>query len=395
MEDHSNSFENAIALSTRGDIAYFVKVGRHYLNGDGVDKSYTKAHDWFSKGAEMNDPSCLYELGIMNLKGLGIEKNFLRAKKLLLHAADNGSDDANYVLAALYFGNKSIYTGGDSGAQNFTRKFWFNPENLDNQSAALLRLKSAAEAGQPKALAMLGVLYAEGQEVESDFERAMALLHKAANKGNAHAMISLYFVYKTGSLGQESDSSLARHWIQEAAKTKDSMALHFLAGYLWEEGSLSEAKEALEESIEHGGHAAYVELAIRYLQGSLGEVDYQLIENYLIKASEMGDVRAKTYLSELYRMETPLADHDLAMRWCQEAAEEGDPEAIIKLGIYYWKGIGCEVNLDKAIEIHKVALERGHPKAARNLEVLEKISREVNKLRFMKDGRFNLKEAFH
>ncbi len=395
MKNIQGEFNDVLSLATAGDAAYFVIVGRHYLNGDGVGKSYAEAHDWFLKGAAKDDSECQYELGMMNLKGLGIEKNSLKAKQLFLQSAENGSDDANYVLAALYFGNKSIYTGEKTSTQNPSRRFFFNLDQLDNQSTALSRLQSAAKAGHPKALAMLGVIYAEGDEIESDHDRALALLQDAANKGNAHAMISLSIIYRLGALGKEPNKSVVKHWTQEAAKTKDSMALHCLAGFFGEEGDLIKAKEVLEESIENGGHAAYVELAIRYLQGSFGEVDYQLVENYLLKASGMGDVRAKTYLAELYRMKTPLENQNLAMKWCQEAAEEGDPEAIIKLGIYYWKGVGCEVNLDKAIEIHKVALEKGHPEAARNLQKLEKISREVNKFRFMKEGKFNLKETFH
>jgi TPR repeat protein len=392
------NFSDVLHLAKNGDISSFVKLGKCYINGEGVDIDYEKAYKWFVKGIEKSEPFCQFELGMMKIKGLGVEKDFLEAKKLLLSSASNGCIDAKYMLSILYFGENSVYFGKNHIFLNKFKHFFFNPNNLKNKDKAIAWLVSASDSGHLDATAKLGALYAEGKELPTDFDKAFFLISKAANLGCESAMVSLSFIFRQGEIDQPVDNAEALKWMTKAANKNNHLAQLYLGGFYMEgeivDRNLQKAKVWLEKSAENGGYSAYTQLGFMYFRGDFGEKDYLLAEKNLLVSAEKGDMNAQMYLAELYAKTPSIQDVNLAMKWCKSAAEKGNIDAIEKLGFYYWKGIGCESNLDKSIEMYKIAKRKGHPDAALKLEKLEAINKEVNKYMFMKNGKFNLKEVF-
>ncbi len=49
--------------------------------------------------------------------------------------------------------------------------------------------------------------------------------------------------------------------------------------------------------------------------------------------------------------------YDLALKYCQPAAEQGDPEAQYNLGFMYYYGIGVRQNYTKAKEYYGLACD--------------------------------------
>ncbi|MBE2983209.1 SEL1-like repeat protein, partial [Enterobacter hormaechei] len=57
--------------ASRGDVEAQTSLGIIYLNGDGVEKDYSKAKLWLEKAAGHNNQNALYSLGVIYSFGYG------------------------------------------------------------------------------------------------------------------------------------------------------------------------------------------------------------------------------------------------------------------------------------------------------------------------------------
>jgi TPR repeat protein len=62
--------------------------------GDGVRRNLKQAAFWFTKGAELEDPSSLRELALIYKDGLGVTQDLHKARQLMAHAASLGDEPA-------------------------------------------------------------------------------------------------------------------------------------------------------------------------------------------------------------------------------------------------------------------------------------------------------------
>lgn len=60
-----------------------------------------QAREYFQRAAESSNVDGFYNLGILYLKGLGVEKDYARARDLLVDAANKGHSKARYYLAIM------------------------------------------------------------------------------------------------------------------------------------------------------------------------------------------------------------------------------------------------------------------------------------------------------
>lgn len=75
--------------------------GKCLYIGSGIAKNPAAAFTWFARSAEQNLDIAQYNLGIMYLKGVYVEKNLDEAKKFFKLAMENGHAEAGKILARL------------------------------------------------------------------------------------------------------------------------------------------------------------------------------------------------------------------------------------------------------------------------------------------------------
>ena len=80
-----------------------VKLGRCYLSGKGVKKSYELAFEWFSKSAEQGHREAQYELGLCYQNGYGVRVVKKWAVEWFAKAAEQGHAGAQYQLGMCYY----------------------------------------------------------------------------------------------------------------------------------------------------------------------------------------------------------------------------------------------------------------------------------------------------
>lgn len=77
-------------------------LGLMYLKGDGVDKDYIKAKYWLEKSAFSNFPPALYDLGVIYRNGEGVNVDINKATFLYEKSATLGYPNAMKELITIY-----------------------------------------------------------------------------------------------------------------------------------------------------------------------------------------------------------------------------------------------------------------------------------------------------
>ena len=95
-----------MANDTDGSLAH--QQGLKFYKGDGVEKDFRKAAEWFDKAAAKGHAGAQYNLGIMAYLGQGGTQNFATAAKWFNRAAEAGHAAAQYNLGFMYYEGKGV-----------------------------------------------------------------------------------------------------------------------------------------------------------------------------------------------------------------------------------------------------------------------------------------------
>ena len=77
MGDYEKSFKTMQSLAETSDHGYAqYYMGMMYMKGQGVEQDYKKAGEWFRKASEKGIPQAQYKLGDLYFKGRGVPKDF-------------------------------------------------------------------------------------------------------------------------------------------------------------------------------------------------------------------------------------------------------------------------------------------------------------------------------
>jgi len=91
-----------------------------------------------------------------------------------------------------------------------------NERNAGNNVQAVNWFRKAADAGNPRGMTQLGIMYEQGKGVTKDANEAFRLFHKGAEAGNVRSMIEVGILYAHGKGVTENDIE-AVSWFRKAA----------------------------------------------------------------------------------------------------------------------------------------------------------------------------------
>ncbi|MEM7172818.1 MAG: tetratricopeptide repeat protein [Pseudomonadota bacterium] len=166
-----------------------------YAAGD-----YETAYELFLDLAEAGDPEAQFDLGVLYLRGDGVEQDAATGAAWLQKAADQGFANAQMNLGLMY-------QKGDGVPQD------------DAQAARLF--EAAAAQGHAQAQNALGILFARGQGVLPDPAQAAALFGLAADQGHVIAQVNIAFAFEKGE-GVPQDDVEAYRWLFIASQSLPS-----------------------------------------------------------------------------------------------------------------------------------------------------------------------------
>ena len=141
--------------------------------------------------AEKDNADAQYNLGVLYMKGLGVEKNLKTAFIWFKRASSNDHSDAMFNLGTMYNKGKGIY---------------HSPENADQWWL------KAAELGNAAAQYNIAVKYAYGGSLGKDIDEAIKWWKKSALQGNKDARAALHKTYTEGLFGIPVNPQEAKRW---------------------------------------------------------------------------------------------------------------------------------------------------------------------------------------
>lgn len=115
----------------------FNRVGSLYFNGQGTEKDYQKAFEWYEKAAIQRDAIGQANLGNLYHNGFGVEQDFTKALEWYTKAANQGDAYSQFRLGIMYAGGQGVEKDMDKAIEWYTKA-----AQLGNQHAqdALTRL---------------------------------------------------------------------------------------------------------------------------------------------------------------------------------------------------------------------------------------------------------------
>ena len=250
-------------------------------------------------------------------------------------------------------------------------------------SEVIEKCMPAAEEGDALAQYMVGEAYrfieedGRGEKAKKWFVRAVESLKAASAQGNIQANYLLGECYRYHK-GVEMDNREAMKWYAKAIEgytplaEKGDAEAQFMLGHCYyrEKGAKTDKDKSFAyfQSAALQGHplAEYM-LACCYIFGHGVEVDDEKIMYWLRKAVAHGIVEAMNDIGFycFYGRAEEGQGYPEAVYWFEKAIELGNDESdtLELLATCYWKGLGTEKNIPKAIEYLEILCVRGYRSA--------------------------------
>ncbi|XP_066245072.1 protein sel-1 homolog 1 isoform X1 [Euwallacea similis] len=296
-------------LAEKGDVQAQVGLGQlHYQGGRGVDLDYQKAMHYFTQAANAGNAMAMAYLG-----------------KIYLDGSDEV--DANNDTAFKYF-------------------------------------KKASELNNPVGLSGLGLMYLYGRGVDRDYAKAFKYFMAAADQGWVDGQLQLGNMYFKG-LGVKKDYKLANKYFNLASQSGHVLAFYNL-GQMHAKGtgmlrSCTTAVELFKNVAERG---RWGELLMQAHADYRDGLYNQAFVQYVLLAELGYEVAQSNAAFMLDRGEVPMLDISegliRALLYWSRAAAQGYSAAQVKVGDYYYYGLGTTVDYETAATQYRVAAEQQH-----------------------------------
>ena len=296
-------------------------------------EDYGLAFELLSDAAERGSASGVNGLGLLYLRGHGVEADLQRARAQFLQAAEAGHPGAMNNLGNLYRAGSGV------------------PRDLE---VAARWHRKAADLGNPNAQVALGDAYAKGQGVPQDPALASYYMQAAAAQGSAEAQDQLSRYYVEG-LGVRKDPALAARYAKLAAFAGYARAMTRYAGFLYYGTGVTrdpaEAERWLRRAAAQSEPNGCLDLGLLLAEGADPRRDVEALA-YFRKAAALGVPEGDYQVAQFYAHGRGGVEPDLseAARHYRRAADAGVPFACSELGSLYFNGTGVPRDLRRAIE---------------------------------------------
>lgn len=211
---------------------------------------------------------------------------------------------------------------------------------------AFKKWKRLADAGDSRAMLLIGVLYENGEGVPQNYKNAFLYFKKANAKGDIEAKGALGKLYLYG-LGIDQDCQLGRQLLLRSASAGVADA-QFELGMMFRDGKVSKTSK---------------QCAFQ---------DQQQALQWFRKAAEQGHAFASYILGRAYEMGNGIKQNSRdAFYWYCRSAVLGDELGKLALASAYESGTGVTQNKAIAHAVLTQLASHDYPDAAQQLEYLE------------------------
>lgn len=322
----------------KGSTSSQLIVGYAHMYGlRGFARNGELARQFFQRAADAGEPEAYAALGNMYWKGIGVAQNNETAYNLFKKGADKGDPASQYGLGSMYLSGavptphqplettagiatpaqpadqtaEAVHEAQTQGESNIPPPISSFTLAKDPKLAAQY-FNMSANQGNPDAQYKLGMLYMTGVGVEQNYFSAIRYFSQAAQQGQTLARYHLGTLNKDG-LGTPKNCNSAVRFFK----------------YVVEKASWLSAMDQAYESYTKGNdyHTAlsiYHQLAELGVEVAQSNAAYMFDRGYGVKHFIIGSSSSE----QLQR----------ALSLYKKAAEQGNVEAYVKVGDYYYYG---------------------------------------------------------
>ena len=339
-------------------------LGTMYYKGLGVPQDYQKAEMYFSASQEKIPYSKIY-LGNISMYGLGKDIDYERAKEYYTEAMTSRSEftqaQASYKIALMY--EKGLGTNVD---YELAFRNYFNSATKADLADAHYKMGQLLETEKFKTNDI------GKEQANGCYQKALELYIKAEKEmENKSTELTIGTMYAKGQ-GVEQNEDKAVEWLTKSAKKDNSIAYQKLSAIYADENSkyfdLNKAVKCLEQSAKIGNHFANYQLGKIYADKDSQFYDLNKAISNLQISAQQGNHFANYKLGEIYAdKDSQFFDLNKAIPHLQISAQQGNHFANYKLGKIYADKDSQFYDLNKAISNLQISAEQGNHFANYNL----------------------------
>lgn len=358
----------------------------HLITRYKLEESYEQAVDYLSVGVEKKECYSIKTLQMMYELSLGVVYD-------------------REIIDAL----SSVCTDEDKKPvwyRELARSFYDSDGALHSQEAAFKYWAYASELGEAQADYEVGQIYANGNGVDQDIEKALEYFKKAIDGGSIDALTSMSYwldlhgdyiedfgspadyalrgaeennKYAQQNLGYfyrserhvKKDSEQSYFWYLKSAENGNQhsmrwVGLYYLLG-IGTEVDIQQSVLWLEKAVALGEPESYAILGYIYEKGLAGEADLEKAKKYYEQGFVKDILSAKiNYISFGHRTSGPYLFDGNEFEHLEKLADSDDLEGLTALGVYYRYGYidgRNRKNWRRARKLIKKARKAGYPPA--------------------------------
>lgn len=352
-----------------GSLEAMYDLGDCYYDGEGVEKNLPLAIKWMTNAADGGYVKAQAALGATYFQGMeGLDQNYALSEKYLLMAAKKDNTDAQAFISFLYIAmeeyDKALLWARKAAQMDHPQAYFALGRIYDeglgvevDHKEGLKWYEKSADRGDADAQNIVGNIYLNADYVENNSQKAFNYYQMAASQGHLWGMFNLGSCYVSGQ-GTEIDSQKAGEWFRKAA-----------------EGGLQEAIDTLNRNLCYKDDIPMTLPDPNVSQSSGNDTVYELpIDKELKrwrKLAKDGDPNAMLQIGLYYHKGNGVnQNYAEASKWFRKAADLGNAEAQFQLGEKYIECYGCVQNYQEAAKWYRKAANQDHPESLYKLGLL-------------------------
>ncbi len=326
-------------------------LGVLYDQGKDVAADKQAAVGWFRKAAAQGLPDAQYNLAMKLRTGEGVVKDLQESERLLLASANQGYRDSEIQLA---------------------RDYLFGFYGRKDYDAVAIWSRRAALQDSNLARVMLARAYLEGKGLNKSPLFGVHIMRQAAQSGDVDANKWMGILYDTGN-GVAKNHQVAVQWYETAISfgSPEAKSLLLFGVPAQDPGNPEpvDFHKVFSDTVSAAGAqdaAALYRLGLMYKLGIGTAADQKLAKNSFERAAELGNVDAQVEMGMLYDRGT---DHNAsrAIAWYEKASNQGSGFAAKNWADMYQNGNDVRQDYGRAFELYTRAVKLGYGFACTNI----------------------------
>lgn len=367
-----NYFEKSAELGNENAEGY---LGLFYEKGYGGEKDIDKALYWYKKSALKGNIFSKYSLGYLYYEGKEVERNLNYSFKWYKEAAEDGFAPAQYALSYLYKNGegcdksifKAYYWLEECAENEFDEAYYILGKSYlegnfieINYKKAFFYLSKGCEKNDDKSLELLGDMYYYGLYVNKDKDKAIELYNKSIEEGNVEVYYKVGLIYEEERDMKNALINYYKGHGNEVIKCTQRLGTLYYNGDLVIKNE-EKAMEFFKISAEYGDSYSLYFIGTKYYKDNNRERKKYLLEAFKRGSCEATEVLIEEEINDF--LQGNKVDGFKLLAYANKLIDNNKPSGEYYYGLLHYYGIYFEKNLKKAFLNILNSAEKGYEKA--------------------------------